>query len=308
MRNLAVGVCTAQRPMMLKRCLDSLSRQIVPENIHPTIVVADNEAAPNNRAAVETVADSCPFPVLYVHEPRRGISMARNAVLETALDLSAEWIAFIDDDEAAARDWLTELLAAAGHYQTEVIQGHVEPVYPEPIPFWAMPPKKRREGQQKGWASTNNVLFSARLIRPNGLNLRFNEAFALTGGEDTDFFVRAKDSGVCIVHSNKPRVFEYWTRERCSYFWQASRSFNTNLCNTRIQRLRGSAMQELIKAGKTILGGFMAFVQALFVAPLSPSRFKKQALRGGKRLAAAAGRIVGLAGYQIEPYRRIRGD
>jgi succinoglycan biosynthesis protein ExoM len=243
----------------------------------------------------------------YIHEPRRGISMARNAILEAALDLSADWVAFIDDDETAAPNWLAELMAAAKRYNADVVQGRVEPIYPEPTPFWIVPPKSRADGHEKGAASTNNVMFSSWIIRADGLGLRFSERFALTGGEDTDFFARAYDAGAKIAHSNKPLVFEHWSVERCSYMAQVSRSFHASVNDIRRHGGFRSAGRAAIKAVGSAIMGVLLFIRAILCVPISRTRFKKEALRGGKRIAAAAGRIAALTGYRAEPYRRTTG-
>ena len=89
---VAIGICTAHRPEMLKCCLAALASQIIPEGVEPTLVIADNEPVPNNREAVMEFAAFCPFPVVYVHEPSRGISRARNALLR-ACEGRFNWIA-----------------------------------------------------------------------------------------------------------------------------------------------------------------------------------------------------------------------
>src|SRR5262245_18908423 len=110
---VAIGVCTAGRPQMLTACLSSIARQRLPERcpepwqLH--LVVVDNEPEPNNQQLVEEFAASCPFPVRYVHEPRRGIPQARNAVLDAFEDRS-DWIAFTDDDCRPDPDWIAALL------------------------------------------------------------------------------------------------------------------------------------------------------------------------------------------------------
>jgi len=304
---VAIGVCTVHRPIMLQKCLESLARQKVPLGVAPIIVVADNEANATNRSAVENFVTTCPLPLRYVHEPRRGISMARNAILEAALELRADWIAFIDDDETAAPDWLAELLAAAERHNADVIQGRVEPVHPEPTPFWVVPSKTRKEGQNKGSAGGGNVLFSSHLICYRGAGLRFDQAFALTGGEDTDFFARAYASGFHIAHSNKPLVFEHWPVERCTYSAQVSRSFNASMNEMRRQRGLSLAGRAAIKAAGSAAMGVFSFIIAAACAPISRARFKAKALQGGKRLASAAGRFAALAGYRSEPYRRTTG-
>jgi hypothetical protein len=98
-QRVAICVCTYKRPKMLGNCLESLAAQLVPAEIRPLTVVIDNEAEPNNEAAVLEFEKSSPYEVAYWHEPRRGIAIARNAALKVVIDSGADWIAFIDDDE-----------------------------------------------------------------------------------------------------------------------------------------------------------------------------------------------------------------
>ncbi|HEX5957080.1 MAG TPA: glycosyltransferase family A protein, partial [Hyphomicrobiaceae bacterium] len=156
---------------MLKCCLAALAAQEVPAGVDLTLVVADNEPDPNNREAVEAFAASCPFPVVYVHEPRRGISRARNAVLDACED-RFDWIAFTDDDCRPAPDWLASLLVAAERHSADVVYGRREWVPPDPAPFWYSPPEinNRKEGEVLGYAATHNVLMAGELA-----GLRFDE-------------------------------------------------------------------------------------------------------------------------------------
>src|SRR5579883_2177961 len=103
---ICLGVCTILLPQMLKKCLHSLAAQQGVENYDVHIVVVDNDLQPNSKAVVQEFAGSSPFPVHYFHEPRRGIPMARNKVLDAALALNAEWIVFVDDDQAASHSFL----------------------------------------------------------------------------------------------------------------------------------------------------------------------------------------------------------
>jgi succinoglycan biosynthesis protein ExoM len=72
-----------------------------------------------------TVARFCataPFPVYYVHEPICGIARARNAALDKATELGADWIAMLDDDEVADPRWLANLMAPE-YLDTPVLMG-----------------------------------------------------------------------------------------------------------------------------------------------------------------------------------------
>lgn len=60
---VVIAVCTARRPKMLGACLATLARQSVPDGFSVTVAVIDNEPEPNNQAAIEDFAMTCPFAV-----------------------------------------------------------------------------------------------------------------------------------------------------------------------------------------------------------------------------------------------------
>ena len=61
--------------------------------------------------------------------------MRSNAALDKAMALGVEWIAFIDDDEVAAPDWIAGLMAAK-YLDTPILLGAIMTEYPDPAPFW----------------------------------------------------------------------------------------------------------------------------------------------------------------------------
>lgn len=94
---IALGVCTYKRPVMLRACLDSLTRQVVPSDLSLAIVVVDNEPEGDAEHTVSSFTATTDIPVHYVHEPRRGIATARNAILDKASELAADFIAMTDE-------------------------------------------------------------------------------------------------------------------------------------------------------------------------------------------------------------------
>ena len=113
---------------MFLRCFESLLAQRVPEaSLSLSFVVVDNSSDAGERETV-TRRQRGDVPVLYVHEPRAGIPVARNAALEAAKTLTPDWIVFIDDDEIAPPDWIARLHACAVHYGADVTAGMVVPL------------------------------------------------------------------------------------------------------------------------------------------------------------------------------------
>ena len=211
---------------MLERCLQSLAAQEGTDVLDLHILVVDNDATPSAEPVVRKVAPSCPFPIHYHHEPRRGIPMARNRVLEEALELDAEWLAFIDDDQTARPSWLERHFAVAARDKADAVQPRVIVTFPEPAPFWCIPKAQDFsetavdgpvENRRRKTVATNGVMMTTRLIRPDGMGLRFSESLALCGGEDGEFFETAHRLGALLVTSSLPIVTEESHRSRSSY-------------------------------------------------------------------------------------------
>ena len=310
MEKIVIGVCTAKRPRMLLACLQSLARNTAPAATSVEIVVIDNEAEPNNRKTVTEFSCRSPFAVHYVHEARRGIPQARNAALAKALELSADWLAFIDDDETAQSDWLTALHTAAKSYQADAVAGPVVWDYPEKMPFWGIkkdPPFTAiREAQIIGMMPTYNLLTSMRLFRPspNGMGLRFDEALAFSGGEDTWLANQAAALGARMIWTTKAIVFGTVCTSRLSYTHNLRWSYHRGLLHVMSNPAKPKVVSgALLGAAKG--GVWLAVLPAL--ALLSKSAFKRKGLAAGSYLAYAAGVLAGRAGIRSKYYRKIEG-
>lgn len=98
---ISVIVCTYNRPAQLEVCLGHLEKQQYPS--FEVIVVDNGPQADVVRAHVASL-DAARYR--YLHEPRAGLSRARNAGVAAA---SGDIVAFIDDDEEPDVCWLAAL-------------------------------------------------------------------------------------------------------------------------------------------------------------------------------------------------------
>lgn len=298
---------------MLRACLESLIVQRIPAGWKIGIIVIDNEAKPAAQAIVSEVGEKSALPIIYAHEPRKGISFARNRALETALGLEASWIAFIDDDEVAENNWLSSLIIAAQETGADVVHGLTKYDYPAPCLAW-MPQKKRRSkktGDLLDTCSTNNVLFHAGLINATGLGLRFDESLALTGGEDTDFFYRARDKGAQIVYTTEAIVTESVPEERCSYAWRMKRYYRTSANSARTEMRRkgywNSFPHLTLKFLRNLSESILLFLLLPFLIFFYKKSFRQYLYKAGRRLASAMGIIAAYFGRLPKPYMTVDG-
>jgi succinoglycan biosynthesis protein ExoM len=309
---VAVGVCTAMRPRMLAHCLDAIRGQIVARGVEIHVIVADNETEPNSQGLVRSAAARCPFPIHYIHVPRRGIPQARNAVLDACRRLGVDWIAFTDDDCWVSPLWIESLLGAASQHNADVVYGRRELLFPVPSPVWVAPPDQARytEGQRLPYAATHNVLFARWLIDGDtSSGMRFDETLA--HGEDTDFFHRAASCGASIVYSHAPVVYETVSPERSTLSYQVKRAYYQAASRSGFHRryegvlgaARKLALRWLLQAPVAVF----RLIAASFMWLFSESAFRRLALKGTVRLAGAMGATAGLLGFEGNPYRMIDG-
>ncbi len=322
---VCVGVCTIQRPQMLGKCLRSLSSQKNLGDLEFHILVVDNDASPSSAPVVERVSPVCPFPIHYHHEPRRGIPMARNRVLEEGLSLGADWVGFIDDDQTAYPDWVEKLLFVAGRDKADAVAARKEYIVPEPLPFWLVSNPDRKpaagpareavdgpvENRRRNELATNGVMLSAKLIRADGLGLRFDERLALGGLEDGEFFESAHTRGALLVASCLPAVTEERHRSRSTYRRQVMRGLAMGGALVARHRLsngnwRTAGRYAAVSMVRALRGAAQLLISPIFV-PFAMQRFKFTALEGGRNICVAAGMLGGLFSLQYEFYREIDG-
>ncbi len=296
---------------MLYECLVSLERQLLPPDIVPFIVVIDNDPEQSAKQIVREFSQGCHYPVTYVSEPVRGIARARNAALNRAFQLGANWIAFIDDDEVAWVDWLASLMRPE-YRDTPILIGDNKYEYPVPRPYWAIEktgPLREHEGQVCRTASSGNVRFSIDLV---SAGLKFDERLDLAGGEDNDFFSRAWNMGFEIKRTHQAVTIERCHRERLTFGHQLYRAYWCAASDMRRYETQMGFLRALFLKSHTIpthyLFGLLWMVAACVVYPVNEDKFKKFFLRGGKNMAKATGRIAGFIRHLPQPYSVIHGN
>lgn len=219
---VAVGMCTFRRPSLMQT-LESLAVQTGLENVECCVIIADNDETKSALTLVEKAQIDHPMPLHYVHAPAFNISVARNALLETAQALNADFLAMIDDDETATSDWLRQLLDKIEAAKVDVVVGKITAIYRPDTAIWLqkarphdMEPVIQRDGRIVNGYCGNVML---RLSSPFLQGHRFNPDLGLTGGEDDLFFRSMVRAGGTIGYAPDAVVLEEVpeARERLQY-------------------------------------------------------------------------------------------
>ncbi len=96
-------IATHNRSALLACTLASFAGIRCPPGRTFRVTVVANACSDDTSAAVARLVDDSPFPPRYLEQPIAGKSCALNMGVAAC---DAEWIAFVDDDERIAPDWL----------------------------------------------------------------------------------------------------------------------------------------------------------------------------------------------------------
>ena len=217
--DVTVCICTYKRPA-LAEAVESVCCQEGLDGRAMRIVIADNDIEPSARPLVDALRTRLGDTIDYVHAPARNISIARNAALDA---VTTRWAAFLDDDEVAQADWLAQLYAARAGQNAVV--GQVVALYQDGTPGWAQACDfhSNRISARVDNAYTSNVLLDMDFLRQH--DIRFQEAYGQTGGEDTIFFRTMTAKGGTIRYWPDSVVYEEVTIARANLRWVFRRKF-----------------------------------------------------------------------------------
>lgn len=216
--HISVCICTYRRAAPLKRLLTALSQQETKGLFGFSVILCDNDGEQSAKRVVSAFAVGSSMDITYCFEPRRSISLARNKTLEFA---KGDAIAFIDDDEFPAPDWLFCILKALNDYKAAGVFGPVRPYFDTGPPKWLIKSRLcERPEHQTGfvvpWTEgrTGNAFMGRQLIE--NIGIAFRSEFELSGS-DTDLFRRLIEAGHKFIWCNEAVVYEvvppsHWKR------------------------------------------------------------------------------------------------
>ena len=224
---ITICICTCRHPLGLARLLDGLNSLDFDGAI--SLVVIDNDDAQEGIAVCEATVASRRWPMIWGFESRPGISQARNASIRMALEQNPDFIAFIDDDEVPDAAWLGELIRMRDLHDADAVAGPVLPTFDGETPTWARgrnyyDNQRFRDGARISISGGGNCLVRASCFVPFMPN-PFDLDFALTGGEDYEFYQRFEQAGFSAVWADHAIVHEYLTTDKMTKAWLRRRRY-----------------------------------------------------------------------------------
>ena len=230
-KRVLICVCTYNRAISLKRCIESLLK-LNYNNFQ--VVVVDNNSSDATKDIIKE------FPqVKYLLEEKQGVAFARNCFLNYCKkEKNVSYIAFIDDDETVPKFWIAKMLDCMNcNSRLAVVCGPCIPVYFEQeAPNWLPDGLHNANEHRKDVNAiftkmdvlTGNCFIDYNIIEKE--NICFNNNLGrkgnkTLGGEDTDFFFRLVDNKYLYVFTSKAPIYHWIEKERLTFKYCVKRYF-----------------------------------------------------------------------------------
>jgi len=202
MTDISLLLCTRDRCAGLDATLASIVRAVAAApGLAVEAVIVDNGSTDATPARLAAWRTSQSFPVTLLHEPRAGLSRARNRGLAA---VRGRIVAMTDDDCVLHADYLGQLAACFAELDgSGIVGGRILPGDPADLPVTVKledhPMIAAPGGFPGGFVMGANLAFSAGLIaRVGPFDERFGAGAPFVAAEDTDFLFRALGLGIDV--------------------------------------------------------------------------------------------------------------
>jgi GT2 family glycosyltransferase len=308
MTEVIVAIPTFRRPASLQRLLDALAR--LQTDAFVSVLVADNDCDGREGYALckEIASRGYRWPLIPIIANERGIAQARNALVDHILKYSsADFVAMLDDDEWPEPDWLDAFLHVQKETHADALHGAVLREFEsEPdsaaVECHGLAPMRHETGIIAMIEGSSNILLRracfSELTQPC-----FDPAFALSGGEDRDFFERLRRQGRRFVWADEAVIHAWVPDSRSGVAWALKRAYRTGNSDMRVFLKHRQTASEYVRELMKIAG-----VAALYPAVLLVSTpFVRRRTEALCKLCRAAGKMAALMGHRYDEYATIHG-
>jgi len=270
-----------------------------------SIVVVDNDSDRSAAEVLEHYRRDGRFYIEAKYQPKRGLSSARNAALDSSFVIASDFFAFVDDDEIPTPDWIQMLLNASVDPVRSIVVGPVEPIFDAPPPAWmisgAFFSKRCDTSKDVHSGHTSNVLIRTSILKETGV--RFDESLNLVGGEDVLFFHALRMQGYSVFCSPQAVVRERISTSRASLSWMRRRWLRAGATEA---RLRNYSSKGVRATSANIIGGLLRIVGGgLLVVLRVLTRGRKDfsgVARALSTVCRGAGMLMAAFGHTHEEY------
>lgn len=245
----------------------------------PDVTVVDDRPSPPSALAV-------PSGVRVVRGPALGPAGARNAGWRS---VTADWVAFLDDDVLVTDSWYADLLADLEQPPSVAgVQGHIEVPSVGPLSDRAADTAKLATAR----FITADMAYRRRALEAVG---GFDERFPRAYREDVDVAYRISECCGAIVSGRRRTLHP----DRAQSHWACLKAQRGNADDALLRRRYGPQWRQRLDLNRGHLPEYAALVATAAAAVLGPRRV---------RLWGLAGWVLGTAAFTAYRLRKAPGE
>lgn len=264
-RAVAVVVCTFNRAELLKVCLESLASQTLDKDKLEVIVV-DNNSTDNTEEVAKAFIEKYPN-FRYIMEPKQGLSHARNRGYK---ETNAEYVAYIDDDAKADKQWTENILNFISRYPDIVAFGgpynsfslaKLPAWYKESHGIWSLGDEERPTSDYERLKGTNMIYKRSILLDLRGFNTSIGmSGHILSYGEETNLLMKIKKRNLPIFYVPNIVVQHLIASYKMSLRWMLKSHFMNGFSDLETFELQKRLSLQICKTLSFLLKGLESLI------------------------------------------------
>ena len=297
--SVIICIPTFKRPKMLKRLLDAIA--LLKTQAQISVLVADNDAESHAGFDLCHTLTGYPWPLTAVIAQKRGIAQVRNTLIEHALKTDTQFIAMIDDDEWPDSQWIDQFLIAARSTNADILQGSILFGCGEAADGHG--DIRRPTGPVAMLQGAGNLLIRRAVLEEMPAPW-FDPQFALSGGEDRDFFIRLEQAGKRFAWSDEARAYGDIPETRANLEWLLRRAYSVGNSDMLVLLKHHPSPLRLAIESLKIMASLLLSPLAAVILAASPNRRAIPL----QKLFRAAGKLSAMAGTRYNEYAVIHGE
>lgn len=305
---------------MLSALIDSWGAMTLPDGCDVRCLIVENDETPLSESVVREASPLENGAALdYVLELEPGIPFGRNRAAKEAIAAGSDLLAFVDDDEVVAKDWLVQIVQAYRDSGAILLGGPLRVKGTDRNLGWLdalmercierrYMRKETRAARRAGLSGTpgvtivtNNWLGETALFAKHGI--WFDEEMRFTGGTDSKLSAEVKAAGLPTAWATEAAVYEEIPRERLSVAYQFKRGRDQSSTNfyRKIAKKPAARLSVVVSVPLKLI----AVAGLLIALPFTGGRTLLDAVRTSGWIA---GRIDALMGKRSDLYQTVTGD
>jgi glycosyltransferase involved in cell wall biosynthesis len=251
-KSVTVAICTWNRAKLLDQTLSHLCALRIPERVDWELIIVNNDCTDDTDKVVGQYADR--LPIVLCHEPRPGLSSARNHAIAHA---RGDFVLWTDDDVLVDPDWMTKLLEAFDDHQAAFVFGKVQPWWETAPPSWYSPDFDGMFALLDYGSAP--FLVAERRHQPFGVNMamrrevfqevgRFQDEVSVSkkcSCEDVEYFYRVMDRGLRAAYTPHALIRHFIPRQRCTKKFYRSRAWHGSISHLYLLQKESNGLPRL---------------------------------------------------------------